>query len=333
MLTGSSFPTWAAPAETSVKVPETDGIPCLARPGQCSHNTYEQPEIVVNAMHGVPVERLLGYRWDGTQFVQMPFQVDERAVRYLSNNASGFSFYSQNGPAHDLRLRPGAVPVDREDPLDPCHALPDGPPSTPDPVPGLDTDDEVVVHGVRRRGLPRRRAPRCPKASRARTAVALLDPYRPGSPKYVYVMLAAADAGCASCGVRRPQRLRALRARRRQRHVRLLGVERMTTTATRSKGAWFDPDDAALRDRRPAAAPPEGHRMDPHAALRVPLRRPLAHDRRCVVAGRAGVDDRGATGPTSSISGRHAHSSSVPVVRRRAAATRKRSTTGAARRC
>src|ERR1051326_6905237 len=43
-----------------------------------------------------PYTTLFRSRWDAkhSRFVQIPFQVDERWTRYLTNNASGFAFYS-----------------------------------------------------------------------------------------------------------------------------------------------------------------------------------------------------------------------------------------------
>src|SRR5207248_873617 len=71
--------------------------------------------------------------------------VDEMFVRYLDNSASGFSVYS----GEDQHL---SYAFDREgwryyaqDPNDPCHAVPaEGVKTTPDPVPGLDTNDELA---------------------------------------------------------------------------------------------------------------------------------------------------------------------------------------------
>src|SRR5437763_7127162 len=108
VLTGASFPSWTAPAEVTAKVPSLGGDRCeAANQGapppigdqtQCTHNTYEQPEVATGDTlgHGVDVHKLLGYRWNehANKFVQIPFQVDELATRYISNNASGFAFYS-----------------------------------------------------------------------------------------------------------------------------------------------------------------------------------------------------------------------------------------------
>src|SRR5204863_3971152 len=89
VLQGSAFGDWAAPAEVTVKAPDPNGAECIGGDdSKCSHNQYEQPEVATGSTlgKGVPVERMLGYRWDDTTntYVQIPFQVDELAVRYLS---------------------------------------------------------------------------------------------------------------------------------------------------------------------------------------------------------------------------------------------------------
>src|SRR6478672_7350200 len=90
VLTGASFPTWAAPADLSAKVPATNGLQCYGsqNAGQyglgdakaCTHNQYEQPDVTTGATlgTGVPINKLLGYRWNphAKKFVQIPFQVD-----------------------------------------------------------------------------------------------------------------------------------------------------------------------------------------------------------------------------------------------------------------
>src|SRR5947209_15230212 len=86
VLTGASFPNWAAPAEVTAKVPSTAGAACTGGNNTCSHNQYEQPEVATGDKlgQGADVHKMLGYRWNGHHFVQVPLQVDELATRYLS---------------------------------------------------------------------------------------------------------------------------------------------------------------------------------------------------------------------------------------------------------
>src|SRR5437868_4555077 len=67
VLQGSSFGTWAAPAEQTAKLPDTNGAQCIGgNDEKCTHNQYEQPEVATGDAlgQGVPVDRMLGYRWD-----------------------------------------------------------------------------------------------------------------------------------------------------------------------------------------------------------------------------------------------------------------------------
>jgi len=79
------------PAATAQAAPSLEGLQCLGEdngvpsdfvpetpatsPDPCSHNSYDEPLITTQALlgqSGVPVERLRGYRWTGTDFVQIP---------------------------------------------------------------------------------------------------------------------------------------------------------------------------------------------------------------------------------------------------------------------
>src|SRR4051812_44834499 len=148
VLTGASFPQWAAPAELTAKVPSVNGAACTSGDNKCTHNQYEKPEVATGDAlgHGADVHRLLGYRWNEQRrkFEQIPFQIDEMATRYISNNASTFSFYSQTDQHPTYVFDQERFRWTKSDPTNPCKAVAEGPASTPDPVPGLDTNDEVA---------------------------------------------------------------------------------------------------------------------------------------------------------------------------------------------
>src|SRR5438270_3365302 len=76
VLTGASFPAWAAPAEVTAKVPSVAGANCTSGNNKCSHNQYEKPEVATGSAlgKGADVNKLLGYRWDGRHWRQIPFQ-------------------------------------------------------------------------------------------------------------------------------------------------------------------------------------------------------------------------------------------------------------------
>ena len=194
VLQGSAFGNWAAPAELTAKTPDPEGAECIGGDDtKCSHNQYEQPEVATGSTlgAGVPVDRLLGYRWDGRKYVQIPFQVDELATRYLSNNASGFSVYSWSDQHPTYVFDQERFRWTAEDATDPCHAVPrDGIETSSDPVPGLDTNDEVAfMASDAGEAAPADAA--LPKGAAAVKPVAIADPSNPGAPRFVYVVLAS----------------------------------------------------------------------------------------------------------------------------------------------
>src|SRR5947209_266912 len=93
VLTGASFPQWAAPAEVTAKAPSVAGGSCTSSNNTYTPGGYEEPEAATGNQlgAGADVHKPPGYRWTGHQFVQIPFQLDELATRYISNNASTFS--------------------------------------------------------------------------------------------------------------------------------------------------------------------------------------------------------------------------------------------------
>jgi len=208
VLTGASFPGWSAPDEVTAKAPSTDGLQCYGAQNnvggdtsKCTHNQYEQPDVATGdaAGSGVAVNRLLGYRWDDqhSRWRQIPFQVDEMAVRYLSNNNSGFAFYSET----DQNLTP-VWDQDRfnwtgQDPADPCHAVlrAGEKASTPDPVPGLDNNDELSFMAADAGPQAPSDAP-LPRGTVESRQVVLSDPYS-GKQSFAYVMLADDGPGGA----------------------------------------------------------------------------------------------------------------------------------------
>jgi len=243
VLKGSSFGDWAAPAEVTAKAPDPNGAECIGgQDDKCTHNQYEQPEVATGDAlgQGVPVERMLGYRWDadaGT-FVQIPFQVDEMAVRYLTNNASGFSVYSWSDQHPTYVFDQERFRWTAEDPSDPCHALPrDGVSTTADTVPGLDDDDEVSFMASDAGPLAPSAAA-LPDGITGMKKVAVVDPFDPSAPRYVYVMLASptgpAPAYNASNGYVRYQP-------DADSDTFLYSQSSYADYGNTYKGAWFDP--------------------------------------------------------------------------------------------
>ncbi|MFP5225133.1 MAG: hypothetical protein ACLGH3_06240 [Actinomycetota bacterium] len=188
VLQGSAFPSWSAGPDLTFREPQSptnydtfDAQRYLPEPlrSDCyaegeGWNPYDdgdngdrscvqESRLPRNPNTGAPTNRLLGYRWNGDNFEQIPFQVDERFVRYLSNNASGFAFYSgidqDTSYAYDREgfryswdeWLDGGGHLNPNNGGDVCKATPrpgtrvvDGYGTTPDPVVGLDDNDELV---------------------------------------------------------------------------------------------------------------------------------------------------------------------------------------------
>src|SRR4051794_28231120 len=211
ILTGLDFPEWSKPANQTAKLPLTDLEDCngsidpSAGPSpndwvqsdpNCQHNHYAPPEVDTGDTlgDGTPTDQLLGYRWDASagKFVQIPFQVDEMFTRYLDNSASGFSIYSGEDQHTTYAFDREGFTYRKEDPSDPCHALPDSP-VTQDPVKGLDNNDELVFMASDAGAQAPSDAP-LPAGIDSVRQVRIDDPSNPGAaPAYAYVMKAKPD--------------------------------------------------------------------------------------------------------------------------------------------
>jgi hypothetical protein len=199
VMTGAGFGTWAAPANQTAKLPLTDLIDChTTSTDSCSHNHYTTPEVDTGdkAGTGTPVDRLLGYRWDAAagKFTQIPFQVDEVFTRYLENSASGFGIYSGDDQHSTYAYDREGWRYTASDPSNPCVAQPaDGVKTTPDPVQGLDTNDELAFMASDA-GPEAPQGTTLPPNIEGAQKVTINDPNDPSAaPTYVYVMKAAAN--------------------------------------------------------------------------------------------------------------------------------------------
>jgi hypothetical protein len=149
ILTGKDLAEWAVPANQTVKLPLMDMPECgSALTGDGCHNNYSEPEVDTGdaAGAGTPTDRIVAFRWTGGftgRWQEVPIQVDEQFTRYLDNSASGFAPYSGQDQHTTYAFDREGFRWRAEDPSNPCLAKPDSPVAT-DPVPGLDTNDEVV---------------------------------------------------------------------------------------------------------------------------------------------------------------------------------------------
>ena len=223
VLTGAQFPTWSAGPELSFREPQAPTnyetadvqgmLPEQLRsdcydetnqgdPAHGDHSCNQSSRLPIRALPGrtgTPVSRLLGYRWNGNAFVQIPFQVDERFTRYLSNNASGFAFYSGVDQHNTYAFAREGYRFTDNNPQDPCVPIPRQDPAyggaripaEPDPIAGLDDNDELAFM-YRDTG---ERAPGeagLPAGIDGAQEVAVVDPSNPQTVRWAYVMLAGA---------------------------------------------------------------------------------------------------------------------------------------------
>jgi hypothetical protein len=122
VLTGQDFPAWSSGPEVTARAPQVPNdyevynsqadqpsnlqSDCYQSNPQADvngstdanhgdHNCFQGSQSPVRTvLKGVKPASLRGYSWDGHGFVQIPFEVDTKWEHYLTNNASGFSFYS-----------------------------------------------------------------------------------------------------------------------------------------------------------------------------------------------------------------------------------------------
>src|SRR4051794_5512609 len=194
VLTGANFPGWAVPANQTAKLPLTDLADCPpgSNTDNCQHNRYSNPEVDTGQgpAEGTPTRELLGYRWTGKKFVQIPFQVDEMFTRYLENDASGFAIYSGADQHTTYAYDREGFRYTKSDPSNPCLARADSP-MAQDPVKGLDTNDELAFMSSDA-GAQAPPSAKLPKGIDGVREVAIGDPSNGGATRYAYVMKAAA---------------------------------------------------------------------------------------------------------------------------------------------
>jgi hypothetical protein len=231
VLTGAQFPTWSAGPDPTLREPQTptnydtadvqqylpedlrsDCYQTEEHPNPYDysdngdHHCYQSSRVPANPLEGAPVDRLIGYRWNAKagKFTQIPFQVDEVFTRYISNNVSGFAFYSGVDEETTYAWDREGIRYTWDEYLesggDPCQSRPrpgstmvDGKATTPDPVKGLDDNDELVfMYSDADEQAPLDAA--LPKGVESSYEIAVADPANPGQTSFAYVMLAGDKA-------------------------------------------------------------------------------------------------------------------------------------------
>lgn len=210
VLTGVQFPSWSAGPDPTVREPGnvTNDCPQEENPwvgNDPDHSCVHDSRLPRNPRVGAPVSQLRGYRWTGTGFTQIPFQVDERYTRYLSNDQSGFAFYSMVDEHNTYAFDREGFRFSSNDPDDVCSPRPredpvgsgKRPAAMPDPVVGLDDDDELVfMH--RDTGAQAPPGSGLPAGIVDAYEIGVADPSNPGTLGFVYVMQAAESGPAAA---------------------------------------------------------------------------------------------------------------------------------------
>ena len=225
VLTGDRFPQWAAPAATGTPAPYPSGASDdnpLGDELRSAHNGT----IVTSGEEGVPVGQVVAYRWDGDGggWAEIPVQVDERFPHFLANGRSDFGFYSGTDAELTYAWGPTTAPDGRvvsvgeeawKKVAGTCEArypeslaeveqliaagvVTPGAGETPedylgpkaDPVPGLDTDDEIAFLASDAGALaPADAAAPAGTLPGSRHLVELADPVDPAATRAVYLFL------------------------------------------------------------------------------------------------------------------------------------------------
>ena len=228
VLTGQQFPDWSAGPEVTARAPQvptdygvadsqgvlpkqlqsdcytaspTPDVNGSTDPNHNDHNCYQSSQLPVRTLPGrtgVDPHSLLGYRWNehARKFVQIPFQVDTKWQHYISNNASGFAFYSGVDQVTTYTFDREGFRFTTNKPFDPanpaivCQSQPaGGVATTPDPNPGLIDTDEMAFM-ARDAGPAAPSGATLPRGIAEARQVAVVDPITQQT-AYVYVMRAA----------------------------------------------------------------------------------------------------------------------------------------------
>ena len=311
-------------------------------PNACPPQDYAKPEVDTAAaqdgvLAGTPVDLILGYRYDRRAggFHQIPFQVDEVFTRYLDNSRSGFALYSGQDQHTTYAYDREGFRYTDSSPDDPCVAIPRMVGGTrlkalPDPVPGLDNNDEIAF-------MYADAGPRAPKDAALPAGIAdaqlvsVADPFDTAKPRYVYAMRSTGGANGAKPAYDASNGY--VRYQRDADAGRFaLSKSSYQDYGNAPPGPYCDPKTGKLVTKADGS-PETAQRRPLDTATSPPTATASATTAAgCSRASRSPATTARASAPTSSTAGRRARSRRTRPRRRRAAATRRRTPTGAARR-
>ena len=181
VLEGRAFADWSQPAAQGIAMPYPNGALVGERDAHAGVLLYP-PAGFAGLPTAAPVGEIVAYKREAGAWIEIPVQIDERFPYFLANPNSDFGIYSGT----DMEL---TYAWDRETwkatgvcEVDEASVAP-----TPDPVPGLDDDDEVVFM-ARDAGEAAAPTDAAPEGTiGAGQEIALADPLAPGVPKFVYL--------------------------------------------------------------------------------------------------------------------------------------------------
>jgi hypothetical protein len=180
VVKGAKLPSWSRAASTITCMPYPSGALIGDRD---AHNGITT--VPPDARTGVAVDQIAAYRWDGVGWVEIPVQVDQMYFYCLSNPHSGFAIYS--GTDKELTYAWDVEAWKKIAGDCTTDYLPgDGP--TPDPVPTLDDDDEIVFMASDAGQQAPIGAPMPPGTTDGQ-ALAVVDPLDPSTRRFVYLFL------------------------------------------------------------------------------------------------------------------------------------------------
>ena len=133
---------------------------------------------------GAPVGEIAAYAWVEGAFREIPVQVDEKFPYFLANSRSDFGVYS--GTDEELSYAWDLERWNPNDSADGCSAV--APAGTPDPIGGLDDDDELTFMAQDAGGLaPTDALPPGVPAGAPGQIVTVADPLDPATTRVVYL--------------------------------------------------------------------------------------------------------------------------------------------------
>ncbi|HUP92623.1 MAG TPA: hypothetical protein VM074_10285, partial [Solimonas sp.] len=197
VLLGAQLPGWSQPAAQGAPYPYPSGA-TITGAGPAPFNDRRDAHNGVMAYPAgwtpgsassslptaVPAGEIAAFARRGAAWVEIPVQVDERYPFFLANGNSDFSVYS--GTDEELTYAWDTENWKAANSADGCSAV--APRGVPDPIAGLDDDDEVAFmwSDAGEIAAPGTAAPA--GAVGGMRQVALLDPLNPSSLRFVYLV-------------------------------------------------------------------------------------------------------------------------------------------------